>query len=156
MLEKAGAEVLAERERTAARVRDELAAAGLPLVAPGLSHGVEVTVDPFADGAGGVYVSWRSSPRLQSRVLRAAKLNLLDDPVLAQQGAVLQAMLAAVTAILEAAGFTVRDSLNDYAPCSLEVLAAPHGNPTWEPHEEEAAGSRQPDSSPGESASRPD
>nr|WTB35060.1 hypothetical protein OG781_41405 [Streptomyces sp. NBC_00830] len=47
MLEKVGAEVLAERERIAARVRDELVAAGLPVVAPGLnrvlSQGAEVT-----------------------------------------------------------------------------------------------------------------
>ncbi|MER8090703.1 hypothetical protein ABTZ57_37910 [Streptomyces sp. NPDC094048] len=143
MLEKAGAEVVAERERIAARVRDELVAAGLPVVASGLnrvlSQGVEVTVDPFDDDAGGVSVSWSSSPRLQSCVMRAARHNLLDDPALAHQQVVLEAMLAAITAILVSAGFTVRDSLNDYAPFTLEVLAGPGGPPSWGLREEEVA-----------------
>ena len=142
MLEKVGAEVLAERERIAARVRDELVAAGLPVVAPELnpvlSQGVAVTVDPF-DDAGGVSVAWRSSPRVQSCVLRAVKLSLLDDPVLSHQQVVLEAMLAAITAILASAGFTVRDSLNDYAPFRLEVLAGPGGHPAWGLREEEVA-----------------
>lgn len=141
MLDKVGTEVLAER--VAARVRDELVAAGLPVVVPGLnpvlSQGVEVIVDPFDDDAGGVSVAWRSSPRLQSCVLRAVRLNLLDDPAFAHQRVVLEAMLAAVTAILESAGFTVRDSLNDYAPFTLEVLAGPGGDPSWGLREEEVA-----------------
>ena len=143
MLEKAGAEVLAERERIAARVRDELVAAGLPVVAPGLdlvlSQGVEVTVDPFDDGHGGASVAWRSSPRLRSCVLRAVKLNLLDDPAFAHQRVVLEAMLPAITEILVSAGFTVRDSLNDYAPFTLEVLTGPGGSPSWGLREEEVS-----------------
>ncbi|MFD0340223.1 hypothetical protein ACFVH0_16300 [Streptomyces sp. NPDC127117] len=141
MLEKVGAEVLVERERIAARVRDELMAAGLPVLAPGLdpvlSQGVEVNVDPFDDDAGGVSVAWRSSPRLENCVLRAVKLNLLDDPTLAHQRVVLEAMLAAITAILMSAGFTVRDSLNDYAPFTLEVPAGPGGSPSWALRDEE-------------------
>lgn len=86
-----------------------------------------MTVDPFDDDAGGVSVAWSSSPRLQSCVMRAARHNLLDDPALAHQQVVLEAMLAAITAILVSAGFTVRDSLNDYAPFTLEVLAGPGG-----------------------------
>lgn len=136
MSEKAGAEVLAERERIAARVRDELVAAGLPVVASGLSpvlsQGAEVTVDPFDDDIGGVSVAWRSSPQLRNCVLRSVKLNLPDDPTLAHQRVVLAAMLPAITAILASAGFTVRDSLNDYAPCTLEVLAGPDGHAPWE------------------------
>lgn len=135
MLEKVGAEVLAERERIAARVRDELAAAGLPVMAPGLnralSQGVEVNVDPFDDDAGGVSVSWSSSPRLENCVLHAARYTLLDDPVLAHQQVVLEAMLAAITAILTSAGFTVRDSRNDYAPFTVDVPAGPGGSPSW-------------------------
>ncbi|MFG1808270.1 hypothetical protein [Streptomyces sp. NPDC049040] len=157
MLEKVGAEVLAERERIAARVRDELVAAGLPVVAPGLNpvlaQGVEVTVDPFDDAAGGVSVGWKSSPRLQSCVLRAVKHSLLDDPALAHQQVVLEAMLAAITAILGSAGFTVRDSLNDYAPFTLEVPAGPGGSPSWGPREEEVAVSGWSGSSAGESES---
>ncbi|MFE3905705.1 hypothetical protein ACFXPY_36895 [Streptomyces sp. NPDC059153] len=153
MLQKVGAEVLAERERIAARVRDELVAAGLPVVAPGLnrllSQGVEVTVDPFDDDAGGVSVAWRSSPRLGSCVLRAVKLNLLDDPAFEHQRVVLEAMLAAITAILGSAGFTVRDSLNDYAPFTLEVLAGPSGSPSWGLREEELTVSGRPTGSRG-------
>ncbi|MFC8538150.1 hypothetical protein ACFUJY_30145 [Streptomyces sp. NPDC057249] len=142
MLEKTDAEVLAQRERIAARVREELVAAGLPVLAPGvnplLSRGVEVTVDPFDDAAGGVSVGWRSSPRLHSCVRRAAQHNLRDDPALAHQKVVLEGMLAAITAILRSAGFTVRDSLNDYAPFTVQVPAGPGGRPSWVPGEEEA------------------
>ncbi|MEE1767537.1 hypothetical protein PUR34_04915 [Streptomyces sp. JV185] len=154
MLEKAGAEVLAERERIAARVRDELVAAGLPVVASGLnpvlSQGVEVNVDPFDDD--GVSVGWRSSPRLESCVLRAVKLNLLDDPAFEHQRVVLEAMLAAITAILVSAGFTVRDSLNDYAPFTLEVPAGPGGSPSWGLREEELTVPGRPAGADGASA----
>jgi hypothetical protein len=162
MLEKVGAEILAERERIAARARDELAAAGLPVVAPGLdsvlSQGVEVTVDPFDDGHGGVSVAWRSSPRLRSCVLRAVKLNLLDDPAFAHQRVVLEAMLPAITAILTSAGFTVRDSLNDYAPFTLELLAGRGGSPSWGPRQEEVAmsGRSADDCGPSTGGSNPD
>lgn len=156
MLEKAGAEVLAERERIAARVRDELVAAGLPVVASGLnpvlSQGVEVNVDPFDDDAGGVSVGWRSSPRLESCVLRAVKLSLLDDPAFEHQRVVLEAMLAAITAILVSAGFTVRDSLNDYAPFTLEVPAGPGGSPSWGLREEELTVPGRPAGADGASA----
>jgi hypothetical protein len=52
------------------RVRDELAAAGLPVPAPGLNPvlagGAEVMVDGGADMAGGVFVRWSASPRLRT------------------------------------------------------------------------------------------
>ncbi|MGP3633644.1 hypothetical protein ACTU45_09800 [Streptomyces sp. 24-1644] len=158
MLEKAGAEALAERERIAARVRDELVAAGLPVVAPGLnpalSEGVEVNVDAFDDDAGGVSVGWRSSPRLESCVLRAARRNLPDHPALVHQRVVLEAMLAAITAILGSAGFTVRDSLNDYAPFTVQVPAGPGGSPSWASRDEEVAVPRRSAAGCGASAGR--
>ncbi|MEO3788522.1 hypothetical protein ABGB12_34795 [Actinocorallia sp. B10E7] len=143
MFEKVSAEVLAERERIAARVRDELAAAGLPVVAPGLSielsQGAEVTVCPLQDCEAGVTVAWNASPRLRSCMARAAELALVNDPALRHGGTVLEAMLPAIAAILASAGFDVRDSLNDYASFTLEVLAGPSGRPVWAPHDEEIA-----------------
>ncbi|MER5498695.1 hypothetical protein ABT096_16090 [Streptomyces sp. NPDC002561] len=143
MLEKASSETLAERERIAARARDELVAAGLPVVVPGLypglSQGVEVTVDGFDDDAGGVCVGWRSSPRLENRVLRAAEFNLPDDPALVHQQVVMEAMLSAITAILVSAGFTVRENLNDYAPFTVAVPTGPSGGPSWATRKEEMA-----------------
>ncbi|MET9920021.1 hypothetical protein ABZZ04_23435 [Streptomyces sp. NPDC006435] len=143
MLEKASPGVVAERERIAARVRDELVAAGLPVVVPGLypglSQGAEVTVDGFDDDAGGVSVGWRSSPRLESRVLRAAELNLPDDPALLHQQVVMEAMLSAITAILVSAGFTVCENPNDYAPFTVSVPTGPDDGPSWGTRKEETA-----------------
>ena len=65
MFEKVSAEQLAGMETLARRVRSELAAAGLPVPAPGLSPvlagGAEVEVDDGADTAGGVFGCWTTT-----------------------------------------------------------------------------------------------
>ena len=139
MFEKAGREVVDARERVAARVREELAAAGLPVAASGaymgmlLGQGAEVTVDDGADATGGVVIRWRCHPVLRERALSAFP-RLVEDPVFLHQAAVEQAMLVAITAVLCSAGFTVIDNPDDMDPMSLKVESAPQpGTPlTWQ------------------------
>ncbi|WP_030680852.1 hypothetical protein [Streptomyces rimosus] len=145
MFEKVSAEEVARLEALASKVRDELAAAGLPVLAPGLSHvlagGAEVEVDDGADAAGGVYVDWEASPRLRQCATRALRLRLMDDPVLRRPGEISAAMMHAISAILTGAGFTVEDPNDDYRPFHLRVVAGPPPGtaPGWELRDEEVS-----------------
>ncbi|ACU72879.1 hypothetical protein Caci_4009 [Catenulispora acidiphila DSM 44928] len=131
MFEKASGEELAERQRVAAWVREELAIAGLPTVGNdehglhGDVNGVLVEVDEGDDTAGGVILSWACSDRLTDRIVGAVADRRFEDPAIWHAGAVRQAMNAAVVQILTAAGFTVVDNPNDMHPQSLKVTAAP-------------------------------
>ena len=83
MFERLGAEESTALQKLARRVRDELAAAGLPVVAPELdpvlAGGAEVDIDDGDDAAGGVFVGWQSSPRLRACTSRAFRLKQLDE-----------------------------------------------------------------------------
>ncbi|MBD0693614.1 hypothetical protein BG452_41925 [Streptomyces sp. CBMA123] len=127
-------------ERLAQRVRDELAAAGLPVVAPGLDAalavGAEVRVSTWNQHFGEepeVLVSWHLSPRLRCRA--TADLERGGEPTAAarQAGGIHTAMAAAVIAVLSAAGFTARDRADDYAPFDVLVLDGPDVRtpPVW-------------------------
>ncbi|KAA6220660.1 hypothetical protein CP973_00400 [Streptomyces albofaciens JCM 4342] len=143
MFEKVGAEESARLEALASKVRDELAAAGLPVLAPGLNHvlagGAEVEVDEGDDAAGGVYVDWQAGPRLRECASRALRLGLMDEPVLRRPGQISAAMMHAMAAILSAAGFTVEDPDDEYRPHHLRVVdgPAPGVTPAWWLREEE-------------------
>ncbi|MFD5465881.1 hypothetical protein ACFWIQ_24065 [Kitasatospora sp. NPDC127059] len=139
MDETHGRHVNARFERLAQRVRDELAAAGLPVVAPGLDTalavGAEVRVSTWNQHFGEepeVLVSWHTSPRLRSR---AADPGRDGEPTGAtrQAGGIHTAMAAAVIAILAAAGFTARVLGDDYAPFDVLVLDGPDTRtpPAW-------------------------
>lgn len=131
VFEKAGSEELAERQRIADRVREELAIAGLPTVTNdehglhGDVNGVLVMVDDGDDTAGGVILHWECSDRLTGRMVDAVAGRRFDDPAIWHAGSVKRAMNAAVTQILTAAGFTVVENPNDMDPLSLNVRAAP-------------------------------
>ncbi|MBY8876211.1 hypothetical protein [Actinacidiphila acidipaludis] len=116
-------------ETLAWKVRNELAAAGLPVVWPGadpaLVAGAEVDVDYGADAAGGVFVAWQASPRLQACSSRAFRLKQLDEPVLRHSHAVGAAMMQAMASVLASAGYSVEDARDDYRPQQLRVLAGP-------------------------------
>lgn len=58
----------------------------------------------------------------------------IDAPAFRHYGLVIDAMLRTMTEVLTAAGFTVRDSTNDFAPLTLEILDAPPGAPVWGPY----------------------
>ena len=145
VFKKANAEVLAERERIAARVRDELTAAGLVVVPQTtntmmwLRQGAEVTVDD--DDAGGVVIGWECHPVLRDRAQQVFIQKRYDDPGFLHHGAAQQAMLTAMTKILTSAGFTVVDNPDDMNPLTLSVQAAPTPNAplTWEPLQESAS-----------------
>lgn len=138
MFERVGAEESAALQKLARRVRDELAAAGLPVVAPKLAPvlagGAEVDIDDGDDAAGGVFVGWQASPRLRACASRAFRLKQLDEPVLRYSSAVGAAMKQAMAQVLASAGFSVEDARDEYRPQQLRVLAGPPSGqgPVWE------------------------
>lgn len=141
MVETSDESVLGAVERLAQRVRDELAAAGLPLVMPGLSPelavGAEVCVDTwnhhFHGGEAEVVVRWKVSSQLRSNAMEDARLRRVVTAAIRQSGEVQSAMASAVIAILSAAGFTARDRDNDLSPFDVRVLAGPQPGrrPGW-------------------------
>ncbi|WP_308310965.1 hypothetical protein [Streptomyces sp. GbtcB6] len=138
-----GTEQSAALDALAWKVRNELAAAGLPVVAPGLdpvlAGGAEVDIDDGADAAGGVFVAWQASPRLRACAMRAFRLKQLDEPVLRHASAVGAAMMQAMAAVLASAGFRVEDAHDDYRPQQLRVLAGPPSghSPAWSLRDDE-------------------
>ncbi|WP_371615648.1 hypothetical protein [Streptomyces sp. NBC_00454] len=144
MFERVSFEESTRLEALAWRVRNELAAAGLPVVAPGMDPqlvgGAEVTFDDGADAGGGVWVEWKGSPRLWESTGRALRLQKLDDPVIGHCARVTAAMMRALDAVLTSAGFTVEDPKNEYRPFQLRVVARPGPFPpcTWESRGEDA------------------
>jgi hypothetical protein len=142
-LERASVEELARREWLAQRVIGELAAAGLPVVPraadPALLQGAEVYVDPLAAAHASVIVSWHCHSRLDDALHRAVQQQQAEDPAFRHWATVLEAMRTAVSQILSSAGYTVRDSTNDYAPLTLEVLDGPGPGvfPLWWSREQE-------------------
>lgn len=158
MFERVSDDARANMERLDQRVRSELAAAGLPLIVPGLSAilagGAQVDVDDGADTAGGVFVGWHASPRLQACTIRALRLKLLNDPLLQHSGQIEAAMTQAMATILTSAGFTVQDADNEYRPYQLRLVDTPGPGtpPMWSLRDEELdmPGWQSPD--PGETA----
>ncbi|MEU4091536.1 hypothetical protein [Streptomyces sp. NPDC026673] len=137
MFERVSAEELSALEALALEVRNELAAAGLPVLAPGMSPvlagGAQVEVDGGADAAGGVFVGWHASPRVRDCASRAFRLKQLDAPILRHSSAVGAAMMQAMAAVLASAGFGVEDARDDYRPQELRVLTGPPSGqqPAW-------------------------
>lgn len=140
VFEEASSEELAEWQRIATRVREELAVAGVPTVGTdeagqrGDLNGVLVDVDRGGDSAGGVILQWECSDSLTTRVVAAVADRRFDAPAVRYAGVVRQAMNAAVVEILTAAGFTVIDNPGDLDASSLKVQAAPDAETplTWE------------------------
>ena len=143
MFERVGAEESAALEALAWKVRNELAAAGLPVVMPGLdpvlAGGAEVDTDDGADAAGGVFVAWQASPRLRACARRAFRVKQLDEPVLRHSSAVGAAMMKAMAAVLASAGFRVEDARDEYRPQQLRVVAGPppEQQPVWSLRDDE-------------------
>ena len=158
MFDKVSADKLAGMEALARRVRNELAAAGLPVPASGLNPvlaaGAEVMVDDGADTAGGVFAGWSTSPRLHECTRRALRLRLLDDPLLRHSSQIAAAMMQAMAAILTSAGFTVEDANDEYRPYQLRVVNGPQAMPPmWSLRDEELTMPGWRTTNPGESAS---
>ncbi|WP_345473170.1 hypothetical protein [Actinoallomurus oryzae] len=116
-------------------MREELAAAGLPLVPqdghPSLSTGAHVYVDPLDDeSGGGVFVEWKVHYVLSSAALDAlSEGGQANDPSIRFAGRAKGAMQTAMAEILSAAGYTVAKD-NDEAPYQLMVKDQTP-NPSW-------------------------
>jgi hypothetical protein len=102
-----------------------------------LCHGAGVEVEHDIDEGPGVYVTWLGSPRLQERSRRAYRFNEIEDPTFKFDYEVGQTMLAAMSSILAAAGFGVRDNEEEYHVPSLAVFAAPEKPMYWGLYPEE-------------------
>jgi hypothetical protein len=157
VFERVSAEESERWEALASRVRNELAAAGLPVLTPGLDRilasGAEVEVDDGADAAGGVYVAWLISPRLRECTSRAFRLRLLDDPLLRHSSEIAAAMMQSMAAILASAGFAVEDANDEYRSHQLRVTAGPaQAVPMWALRDEEVTMSGWQPDSPSDSA----
>ncbi|MGW9033059.1 hypothetical protein ACWGQ5_56015 [Streptomyces sp. NPDC055722] len=145
MFERVSAEESVGLEALALKVRNELAAAGLPVLAPGLdpvlAGGAEVDIDDGADAAGGVFVAWQASPRVRACASRAFSLKQWDEPVLRHSRAVGVAMTQAMATVLASAGFSVEDARDEYRPQQLQVLAGPPSQqqPVWSLPDDELA-----------------
>ncbi|MFB9830659.1 hypothetical protein [Actinoallomurus acaciae] len=132
----ADAEVMARRTVLAAAVRDELAAAGLPLVPqdgnPAVGAGAHVYVDSLDDeSGGGVFVEWRVHFVLSSAALDALSAGgQASDPAIRFAGRAKGAMQDAIAEILSAAGYTVAKDVNDLTPYQLMVRER-HPSPSW-------------------------
>lgn len=131
----ADADVLAERAALARAVKEELAAAGLPVVpddATGLDRSVAVgalvSVDPLDDeSGGGVFVGWVTHYVLASAAMDALCEGREGDPSLHLAGMVASAMQDAIAEILSAAGYSVAKDVNDMAPFQLQVKSRQSG-----------------------------
>lgn len=130
-IRQADAETLRRREAWASEARTQLAAAGLPVEAhgldPALGAGAVVEVDPAADEAGGVYVSWRPAPVLRVAAMRCAIEQRSGDPVLGYIRALDEAMTKAIRAVLTAGGFVLDESMGDFAEGVVRVIRPPRG-----------------------------
>jgi hypothetical protein len=136
MIEFVARDVMNRREGLAEHVRDALAAAGLSVVSSNMSTrlekgGAAVQVDHLVDCHAPVSVSWRVDHLLMEAVMQAVKADRTDAPVFVHFGVVLEGMLRVIKEILISEGFEIRDSTNDFAPLSIEVLKAPERSPSW-------------------------
>jgi hypothetical protein len=123
------------------RVRVEVAAAGLPILPADPStwddtvSGVEVSIDD-----GRVWVAWRLRGPLRDAALRAFTVGAyrLDEtgepvmhPALRHRGTVMEALGEALTTILLAVGYGVREGVNDFDPDALLIDAPGETRPHW-------------------------
>jgi hypothetical protein len=137
MIEWAANDVVTRREDLAGHVRDALAAAGLPIVPSSVSPrlavgGAQVRVDKLADCHAPVRVDWRADRLLMDAVMQAVMEHRVDTPAFAHFQVILQGMLRVMKEILTSEGFEVRDTTNDFAPFTIEVLGPPpRTSTTW-------------------------
>jgi hypothetical protein len=107
-------------------VRDELVSAGLPVVTTGEGHG-GVHVDG-TDG-GDAWVGWRTGPELRSACQAALRRGAYrpggeQHQSLDHQSAVITAMNQAITTVLTATGFEVREGADEFhRPLDLLVVS---------------------------------
>jgi hypothetical protein len=135
MPERADAATVARRAALAQAVKDDLCAAGLPVVPDGvdpLPSGARVFVDELDDeSGGGVYVNWEAHFALRSAALDAFCAGpSASDPSIRLSSTAAMAMQDAMADILSVAGYQVLKDANDITPYLLKVLRREPG-PSW-------------------------
>lgn len=109
-----------------------LVRAGLPIAAtydPSLCAGVHVEVDDESDPPV-VFLSWWVHPTVNAHFLSLAHDQLLADPQVRMRQTTVRAMHTAITVVLEAAGYQVREGVGE-AVGQLIVTATER--PLWRP-----------------------
>lgn len=128
-LEHVSEEVKQAFRELAGRVGEALSLAGLPvsISAPGAlarsAEGASVYCETVADELAGVWVTWRCASALRERAAEAVARGELDSPDIQQSGLIEKTMCGTMLALLQQAGFAVRESDNDYAPFDVRVDA---------------------------------
>jgi hypothetical protein len=89
--------------------------------------GAEVRVDKLADCHAPVRIEWHTSPVLMEAALAAG----VGTPTFDHYMMVLEGMLRVMKEILSSEGFETRDSTNDFAPFTIEVLGRQDRTPAW-------------------------
>lgn len=126
-IKRVDSDTLARWERLADQVRNELMAARIAVVGDLDQGGAEVEVDPFDDGAGGVFLAWHAHPRLENAAVQCVQEQRFDAAPLRHSGTVSQAMRDAMSVILTSAGYTVKEPNTDFRPLELQIVAGPAG-----------------------------
>jgi hypothetical protein len=128
------------RRRALARaVRQDLAAAGLPVTTgdewfvDALHTGAHVTIDGLDDeSGGGVIVYWVVHHVLRTASQKATFSGDRNNAALRHAGAACSAMQDAIAEILTAAGYAVVKDYNDLAPFQMKVLGRTPPGPSWQ------------------------
>ncbi|MER7107912.1 hypothetical protein [Streptomyces sp. NPDC000229] len=116
----------------ASRVRDELAAAGLPLAVPHMTvdERFRVGADVFVeeeDDVAYVFVAWRTHHALADASSGALLRGDLAHRAVLHHGKACRAMRDAMAEVLGSAGFVVEhaDDVNEYRPLELRITSGP-------------------------------
>jgi hypothetical protein len=120
-------------EARAYSVREDLIAAGLPVITEDMSvigSGAYVYIDKLDDAGSGVYVGWAEHFSLAEASHEAHARFRFEDPAVKFAGAVQEAMRDVLAAILRAAGYIVTADMCDYAPYDLHV-SGQRNEPSW-------------------------
>ncbi|MFB9371760.1 hypothetical protein ACWCYY_01555 [Kitasatospora sp. NPDC001664] len=107
------------------KVKVALVRAGLPIAStwnPELSSGVQLEVADGEQLPPSAYLKWRVHPSVQTHFLSVPHAELLADPEVKAMTTAQAAMHAAITAVLEQAGFSVREAAGQRVG---ELLIAP-------------------------------
>jgi len=120
-----------ERELLAFWVRNDLAAAGVP-ISPDLGTdyriGAVVEVVEGTDSDAGVWIRWQAHPHLRIAAVQLVAKHRHEGaraPIVKHAHAVGQAMCGAMLAILVSAGYEAIHSENEYRPLELKVISGP-------------------------------
>ncbi|MGW4412745.1 hypothetical protein ACWEJ6_52785 [Nonomuraea sp. NPDC004702] len=110
--------------RLAARLREDLEAAGFAFIGHDSAAGVNVEIDPGNDPAGGVFVSWAVGPALVEQIRQPVLSGDLHSPAIRHLGVINEVMEQTLRVILTSAGHCVEPANDEYRPHALRVISS--------------------------------